>query len=51
MCHKEVCEADDCNIAIELDMSDEDTLAAFETDFNEGSNFDGDKYIMRAFNL
>ena len=51
MCHKEVEEVDNFNIAIELDMSDEDTLSAFETDFNEGQTFNGDKYIMRAFNL
>ena len=51
MCHNEVEEVNDFTIAMELDMSDDDTLAAFETDFNEGRNFDGDKYIMRAFNV
>ena len=51
MCEKEVNEMDDCSIAMKLDMSDEDTLASFEDDFNDAMTLNGDKYIMRSFNI
>ena len=50
MCAKEVEEVDNCAIAMKIDMSDEDTLAAFEGDFNDDEeSLNGQKYIMRAF--
>ena len=50
MCDKEVEEVDDCAIAMKIDMSDEDILAAFEGDFNdEKESLNCRKYIMRCF--
>ena len=50
MCNKEVEEVDDCTIAMKIEMSDEDTLAAFEGDFNdEKESLNWRKYIMRCF--